>query len=88
MKIALQVGVPEQEQLNAFMHALDESPAVPDDVFSGGAGEVISAYDCGRLVGVGSRIETPEHAQIRRIRFLKRRRQPGLLSLREDLFAG
>lgn len=61
MKIALQVGVPEPEQLTAFMHAFDDSAAVPADVFGDGAGEVISAYDCDRLVGVGSRVETPEH---------------------------
>jgi hypothetical protein len=61
MKIALQVGIPEQEQLTAFMQSFADSSSLLAESLIGGTDEVIAAYDCGRLVGVGSRIETPDH---------------------------
>lgn len=61
MKIALQVGVPEKEQLTAFFKTLAQQPQdgwSEQDAESAG---MIAAYDCGHLVGIGSRIEGPGH---------------------------
>lgn len=63
MKIALQVGVPEQEELTAFFSSLALWPQdgwMEQDAETAG---MIAAYDCGRLVGIGSRIEGPGHMQ-------------------------
>lgn len=61
MKIALQVGTPEPEQLTVFMQAFQGGAATLSDSLNGGSDKVIAAYDCGRLVGVGSRVETEDH---------------------------
>lgn len=63
MKIALQVGVPEQEELTVFFNSLAERPQngwMKQDAEAAG---MIAAYDCGHLVGIGSRIEGPGHMQ-------------------------
>lgn len=61
MKIALQVGVPEQEQLTAFFNTLEERPQDGWNERDADAAGMIAAYDCGHLVGIGSRIEGPGH---------------------------
>lgn len=59
MKIALQVGAPEPDQLNAFMQAYAESDTEAAIGLAVTSGNVIAAYDYGRLVGIGSRVQAP-----------------------------
>lgn len=63
MKIALQVGVPEKEQLTAFFKSLAQRPAGGWNEQDADSDRMIAAYDCGHLVGIGSRIEGPGHMQ-------------------------
>ncbi|WP_438446564.1 hypothetical protein [Gorillibacterium sp. sgz5001074] len=66
MKIALQVGAPEPEQLNAFMQSYAETEFASDIGQAVEAGSVIAAYDSGRLVGIGSRVTAPDqHAALK-----------------------
>lgn len=62
MKIALQVGTPEPEQLTAFMQELSHTIPILSDSLTAGESRIIAAYDCGKLVGLGSRIETEDQA--------------------------
>jgi hypothetical protein len=59
MKIALQVGAPEPDQLQAFMQAYAESDSVAAIGQAASSGNVIAAYDSGRLIGIGSRVQAP-----------------------------
>lgn len=63
MKIALQVGVPEQEELAAFFSSLTGRPQNGWNEQDAETAGMIAAYDCGHLVGIGSRIEGPGHVQ-------------------------
>jgi hypothetical protein len=55
MKIALQVGAPEPDQLTAFMQAYTEM----DVTAALSTADMIAAYDSGQLVGIGSRLHSP-----------------------------
>lgn len=59
MKIALQVGAPEPEQLTAFMQAYTEVDVTADFGSHAGTADMIAAYDSGQLVGIGSRLHSP-----------------------------
>ncbi|MDF2924244.1 MAG: hypothetical protein K0R57_3158 [Paenibacillaceae bacterium] len=67
MKIALQVGTPEPEQLTAFMQTVAANAPILADGFGEASEQVIAAYDCGRLVGLGSRIETTDHMHLLKV---------------------
>lgn len=60
MKIALQAGAPEPDQLNAFMQAYAGSDSMAAIGRAVSSGDVIAAYDSGRLVGIGSRVQTSD----------------------------
>lgn len=60
MKIALQVGAPEPEQLKAFIQSYAKNEFASDIGQAAEDGSVIAAYDSGRLIGIGSRVEAPD----------------------------